>query len=67
MVKSHARLCLFGDRLRHVSALEHCLKVDDELRDTLLGLLHRLGTILIRGMIRYPLLLTMSFPMFRGF
>jgi hypothetical protein len=50
MVENHARLCLFGDGLRHEGALEHCLKADDELRDVLIGILHRLGTTLIRGM-----------------
>lgn len=54
LVESHARLCLFGDELLHEGALEHCLKVDDDLREQILGLLYCLGKTLLRGMYAIP-------------
>ena len=41
----HGKLLLFGDSFEH-GRLESCLNIDDELRQTVLSLLHGIGRIL---------------------
>jgi hypothetical protein len=49
IIECHSRLCLFGDELLKDGALEHCLKVDHEVREETIRVLYHLGKTLLKG------------------